>query len=237
MLIINEYLAGKQKAFKSHQFFRTLEKQDEFFKTMAFTPNLTFWVMTFQDILRLIPKQITKKELRRIATHHKMEDAGHDKWFLQDISYLRKGVDYNVEWLYSPENQNIRDFTYNIVAEAIKPSSDHLKVLLILLLESTGHVFFEHIANFAKRKGHDSDLKYFSSHHLEVELNHSVFEGKLEEELFSIELTAKERAEAVELIDRLYEGWNNLFTDLALSFDQRPVNQNVSYEGSEAIII
>jgi len=181
---------------------------------MEFAPRLTFWIMTFQDVLRLIPKQVKSKNLRRIATHHKIEDAGHDRWFLQDMSFLKKDQHYNISWLFSKENALVRDFSYSVIAEALKSSKDHLKVTLILILESAGHIFFDQMANYVKLKGYDSDLKYFSSYHLEVEYNHAIFEEQLMEELLRIELSESDRQEVTDLINRVYKGFHDVFDQL-----------------------
>ena len=142
MLIIQDHLKTNQTAFQNHSFFKDLKKQTKFLDAMAFAPKITFWVMAFQDILRLIPSRVQSKELRRIATHHKIEDAGHDKWFLEDISFLERDKSYDIPWLFSKENAFVRDFVYNIISEALTISHDHLKITLILILESTCHIFF-----------------------------------------------------------------------------------------------
>lgn len=211
MILVQQHLTGKQKAFKNHPFFQDLQKQNNFLEAMAFTPKLTFLVMIFQDVLKLLPPRIKTKELRRIATHHKIEDAGHDQWFLQDMTFLNQGKAYDIAWLFKQENERIRHLSYHILAEALTLSVDHLKILLILILESTGHAFFENMASFVKAKGYEAHLKYFSSYHLEVEHNHAIFEEKLNQALFSKELSSEERSQAITLIDQLYKGFNELF--------------------------
>ena len=222
MLKIQTYLTEKQQIFKQHPFFQKLEKQNSFHDGASFTPRLTFWVMAFQDVLRLIPPRVQSKELRRIATHHKIEDSGHDKWFLQDMSFLFKDKKYDIAWLFNKENEHVRDFVYKVISEVLTLSKDHLRIILILVLESTGHIFFEKISNFAKLKGYDEHLKYFSSYHLEVELNHAVFEDELEKKLFSVELSLPDRSEAIELIARVYDGFNAIFDQWQLSFKEEP---------------
>jgi hypothetical protein len=211
MQIVDNYLKTKQKNFQNHLFFQELKKQNSFLKTMEFAPRLTFWAMAFQDILRLLPPKVKSKELRRIATHHKIEDSGHDQWFLQDLAFLDRDKVYDIPWLFSKENSQVRDCVYQIISEAFTLNNDHSRILLILILESTGHIFFEEISNFAKRAGYDEHLKYFSSYHLEVEQSHAIFEADLEKALFSIELNKEERQEAYELIDRVYQQFIIMF--------------------------
>ncbi|MCE3231228.1 MAG: hypothetical protein K0R76_525 [Alphaproteobacteria bacterium] len=210
MLAVKDHIELKEKGFELHPFFARLNAQDDFSEGMAFVPRLMFWVMVFQDILNIIPPQVKSAHLRRIATHHKHEDAGHDKWFLEDIAYLEKKHILTIEWLFSPEHKITRDVAYRIISEAFH-GKDHQKIILILALESTGHIFFRNIAQFVKNKGHEANLKYLSSYHLDVEMNHAVFEEKLKEDLFSIVLSPEEREEAVAMVDRIYDAFNTLF--------------------------
>lgn len=214
MLAVQEYLSEKAEAFKGHPFFAKLKSQDNFSEGMSFVPRLMFWVMVFQDILNIIPKQVKSKELRRIATHHKIEDAGHDKWFIQDLAYLEKDKKRSIEWLFSPEHKITRDVSYKILSEAFH-GKDHQKIILILALESTGHIFFENVANFVQSKGEEGNLKYLSRYHLDVELSHAVFEDKLKESLDSMVLTPEERKDSIEMIDRVYDAFYTMFDYLA----------------------
>jgi len=236
MILVQDYLSEKQQDFKNHPFFKNLDKQNNFLDTMAFTPKLTFWVMVFQDVLKLIPPRIQAKELRRIATHHKMEDSGHDQWFLQDISFLHQDNNHDIAWLFGKDNELIRNFSYNIVSEALTLSMDYLRVILILILESTGHVFFENMAKFVQSKGYDSHLKYFSSFHLEVEHNHAIFEEILNKELFCKELSPEEYSQAIALIDRVYQGFNKLFSHLDAYFTQEHLDKSEGEYESENLV-
>lgn len=210
MLAVKEYLDKKQAIFAHHSFFSALKEQNNFSEGMAFVPRLMFWVMAFQDILNIIPPQVKSKELRRIANHHKMEDAGHNKWYLEDMAYLEKNHKNTIEWLFSADHKITREVAYRIMSEAFH-GKDHHKIVLILALESTGHIFFENISEYAKRNGQDNNLKYLSSYHLEVEKKHEIFEQKLEESLYKLVLSPEDRKEAIDMVDRVYDAFNTLF--------------------------
>lgn len=184
-----------------------------------------FWVMTFQDILHMIPSRVSSQTLRRIANHHKMEDRGHDKWFLEDLDYIYRNHKFDVAWIYSDENRNIREITYGILSEVFTPS-DPQKVALILVLESTGHIFFENVAQFVKNNGYSSKLKYFSHTHLEVEKNHAVFEEALNRHLFSIDLSSQERESVLAMVNRVYDGFHSMFDNLLISYENNRVNSD-----------
>src|SRR5690606_33487722 len=115
------------------------------------------------------------------ARHHRLEDAGHEKWFLHDKKYIGKlshepACNKNdVAWLYGKESQLTRDAAYSIMAEIYKADDEMLNIILLLTLESSGHVFFEKVVKQVKKTGQDKNLKYFSSSHLEVEMAHALF--------------------------------------------------------------
>lgn len=227
MLLVQKHISAQQQNLKNHPFFQTLTRENNFLDTMSVMPKLTFWVMTFQDVLRLTPLRIESKALRRIATHHKIEDAGHDQWFLQDIAFLTQKSN-DISWLFGKENELVRFFSYDILSEILTISSDYLRVILILTLESTGHIFFENIAKFVNSHGYESHLKYFSSYHLEVEHNHAIFEEQLNQEIFKIKLSSEDRSQAIDLVDRVYQGFNKVFDYLNTSLTEKylPEDQN-----------
>jgi predicted DNA-binding ArsR family transcriptional regulator len=220
MLEVRHHLAHKQEMFKSHLFFNKLHVQQDFSAGMAFVPILAFWVMVFQDILYMIPPQLKNVVLRRLANHHKHEDSGHDKWFLEDAAHLGITQIFNTQWLFSSNHRLTRILTYRIMVEVFK-GKDYQKVLLILALESTGHVFFENTARFVQKKGQEDNFKYFSNYHLLVEMNHAVFEEELENSLDIISLTDEERKESIAMIERVYDAFYALFDHLAQSLTSK----------------
>ena len=81
MRVVKNYVVGKQDNFRAHPFFARLERNDCPATIKPYASALTFWVMTFQDILRLNEAQVTDARLREVAAQHRAEDAGHDRWF------------------------------------------------------------------------------------------------------------------------------------------------------------
>ena len=154
-----------------------------------------------------------------------MEDSGHEKWFLHDKKYLNElatgGDKDNVEWLYSKELQITRDAAYKILSEVYNLDDEILNVVLLLTLESSGHVFFEKVANQVKKVGGDEVLKYFSSSHLEVEMAHALFEEEMEKKLFETKLPIETRRKALKLVDRCYEAFFSMFDGLITACNNR----------------
>lgn len=227
MKTIELYIESKQKEFVEHPFFNLLAKMDSLDEISAFVPELTFWAMTFQDILRINEERVSDPYLKKIARHHRLEDAGHEKWFLHDKQLIAEMTNRDasskdsVRWLYSNDCQLTRDAAYAIMSEIYKAEDERVNIALLLTLESSGHVFFDKIVNQVKKTGHDSDFKYFSSSHLEVELAHALFEEEMEKKLFALKLPTSVKREALKMVDRCYDAFNQMFDGLVIACETR----------------
>ncbi|KTD25737.1 Uncharacterised protein [Legionella lansingensis] len=227
MKTIQAYIDSKQQEFMNHPFFDTLAQLNSIEEISYFVPELTFWAMTFQDILRLNEERVTDPYLKKIARHHRLEDAGHDKWFLHDKKYLgnvssnKSCTKDDVAWLYSKESQITRDAAYAIVSEIYKMDNEILNIALLLTLESSGHVFFEKVVKQVKKTGEDKNLKYFSSSHLEVEMAHAIFEEEMERRLVEWPVPIDVRRKALKMIDRCYDAFSRMFDGLILACNKR----------------
>lgn len=227
MKAIQSYLETKEEEFKNHPFFDILQQLNSIEEIGYFVPELTFWAMTFQDILRINEERVTDPYLKKVARHHRMEDAGHDRWFMHDKKYMgevsndKSCNNDDITWLYSKEMRLARDAAYAILAEVYKSDDENLNIILLLTLESSGHVFFDKVVNQVKKTGEDKNLKYFSSSHLEVELAHALYEDAMENTLYSKELSVELRREAIQLIDRCYTAFSKLFDGLIIACTRR----------------
>ena len=212
MNTVRRYISEKQAEIGHHPFFARLEGQAAFESTMDFVAGMTFWVFVFQDVLRLNEARMVDPVLGRIARHHRSEDRGHDAWFLEDLAELDPSPrDYR--WLFGQHHAQTRDAAYALVSEVFRASDDHVRILLLLTLESAGHVFFERSAEFVSLHGADKSLRYFSSRHLEVEKDHSMFEAEMMKPL-DVELSPTVQAEALAMVDRCYAAFDLLFSGL-----------------------
>jgi hypothetical protein len=209
---VRRYLAEKQTEIAGHAFFARLERKQPFESTMDFAAGMTFWVFVFQDILRLNEARVEDPELKRIARHHRAEDRGHDAWFLDDLAALDPSPrDYR--WLFGRHHAQTRDAAYSLMSEVFRAHDDYLRIVLLLTLESAGHVFFERMAKYVALHDAGHALRYFSESHLTVEKQHSLFEADLMKPL-ERELPLSLRTEAFATIDRCYTAFNLLFSGL-----------------------
>lgn len=228
MKTVQDYIDSKQYEFKAHPFFEALEQLDSIEDISYFIPELTFWAMTFQDILRINEERVKDPYLKKIARHHRIEDSGHDIWFLNDKKYIGQlvgngstCVQDDIASLFAKDSQLIRDAAYRIVSEIYKTDDELVNVAMLLTLESSGHVFFEKVVQQVKKTGEDKNLKYFSSSHLEVELAHALFEEEMESKLFSMRLPIETRRAALKMVDNCYEAFNQMFDGLLIVLNKR----------------
>ncbi len=209
---VQEEIHQRAVVFERQPFFQRLELTETIEHARAFAPGLTFFVMAFQDMLRLNERNVTDPKLRAIAHHHRMEDMGHDSWFLHDMAAL--GTERDVRWLFGPEHETTRDTAYQLVAEAFRADDDHVRIVLPLVLEATGGVFFSRVPGYLERAGCTLPVKYFSRRHEQVERAHSMFEAELMGTLHAIELTPVQREAASALVDRAFAAMTRMVTDL-----------------------
>lgn len=214
MKTIQEHIAQKQAEFAKHPFFSYLENCASVEDFLQIAADLAFWVMVFQDVLRLNEERVKDPYFRKLARHHRIEDRGHEQWFLEDVASLRNKNRSTIRELFDKENTTTRDAAYAIVSEVFHIHDERLRVILLFTLESTGHIFFDRAAKFVDNNGYTERLKYFSNNHLEVEKAHAIFEEEMEKKFFSIVLSMEKRSEAKALVDRVYAAFTLMFDGL-----------------------
>lgn len=227
MKTIQAHIESKQYEFINHPFFAVLKNLNSLEEINYFVPELTFWAMTFQDILRMNEDRVKDPFLRKIARHHRLEDAGHEQWFMHDKQYMNKSDHeaiterHDIAWLYSKDSEMIRDAAYAVVSEIYRIDNEYLNIALLLTLESSGHIFFEEVVKQVEQTGEDENLLYFSSSHLEVEKAHAMFEEAMERKLYEKALDIETRRKALQMIDRCYEAFSHMFDGLVIACEQR----------------
>ena len=215
MKTIKDAITARQAAWAAHPFFTALAREERFDDGMRFAPLLAFWVLTFQDVLRINARAVKEPLMRRLARHHRAEDKGHERWFLADLETLgHEPIDAST--LFGKEHEATRDAAFAIMSEVFHATDDRVRVILLLTLESAGHVFFGRVTEFVERCGQASAMRYFGPAHLEIERGHEVFERDMEVALDAIVLDESTRRDALALVDRVYCAFERMFDVLAL---------------------
>lgn len=204
-------IARYGKTFAQHPFFTRLQDHLTVTDLQTLARSLTFFILAFQDMLRLTAEQMQDPGLRQIAMQHRREDAGHDQWFLQDLSTL--GITTDVVWLFSDDHRVTRDTAWRILAEICHAASDVTRLTINMVLEEAFQVFISHDALF-ECAGLARPLAYFSRQHREVELHHHMHEDAAQAQLHAFVLTAPQRAQALLAMERTYAAITSMFDDI-----------------------
>jgi hypothetical protein len=210
---VREHIGSRQARFGDIKFFEELERYESTDGALAFVRGLTFFVMAFQDILRLNESRVRDHELQMIARHHRLEDKGHDLWFLHDLKQV-EGQLPDVGEIFSSAHAVTRDTAYALVGEVFRATDDRANIALLLVLESTGHVFFNRVVEFMERLGYPRKMYYFARGHLDIELGHQLFEERMDAIIDAIELNDAERAAVIEAVDNSFDAMTRMFESL-----------------------
>ncbi|MDJ0571594.1 MAG: hypothetical protein QNJ53_21465 [Pleurocapsa sp. MO_192.B19] len=171
----------------------------------AIAPHTHFFVLAFQDMLRLTHRLICDAVLKEVALSFVQEDAGHEQWYLFDVEQL--GCVRDVRWLFSPTHQPVRDFVYQLMSELLRASDDRVRIIFPLILEATGTVFFKHLVGLVQRSGYDQTLRYFATSHQEIEVNHTIYNDAEQAALNNIEFDENTYQQAIGLVHRCFDSF------------------------------
>lgn len=208
------HMAVKQTIFEEHPFFRYLEAKPSTEWLLDFIPRMAFWVMTFQDVLRLIVQRVTHPTMLSIARHIQRGDLGHDNWFLTDMDRL--GLPrVTLNDLYDQEQSAVRQASYSILTEVLRAKDDRLLIVLLLALESASYVFFGSMTNYLENSQFPIQLRYFGRTHLDAEMQHGIVEAEMDNQVESaLEVEPDVHTDAIALIDRIFDAFTQLFGSL-----------------------
>lgn len=181
----------------------------------VFARGLTFFVMAFQDMLRACADLVTDPVLKKVATRHRLEDMGHDAWFLHDLELLGRVPD--LQWAFGPEQEVVRDISYSIMSEIYRAKDDRVIIAILLSLEGSGMVFFSRVTRYLARMGTTDNFRFFGPSHLEVEESHNFEETGASSMMDELGLPFHVRSEAVSAIRRVFAG----ITRLAASLEEQ----------------
>jgi hypothetical protein len=202
-----------QTELSNHALFELIESTQSTEPLARMARALSWWPMVFQDMLRINFERVAGSEYARAAKCHRDEDAGHEKWFLEDLRAFDVEAP-GLEELFSPSFQPIRDACYALLTEVHVAPSATQRLALLLTLESTGHIFFEKIALATHRVCPELPLRYFAHFHLGVVKDHDLFAKANDEEIEQVDLSDVERARCNEMLTRVYQAFGGMFSYL-----------------------
>jgi len=226
---VKDAIAECQKVVTQTPFLRRLEGGPATRSSASLLcRQLTFWVMTFQDVLRINTAKVVDPEMRRVAQEHLREDRGHERWFWHDADRL--GALQPSSWVFGVEHEPTRDTSFEVMSEVYRAESDVERIALVLALEGTGHVFFPRVISFLGRAGVSAGLEYFADSHFEVERQHDVFVGRSHDRVDTLAASASEETRAVAVVERVFRAFTRFSASLEekLADAARRVDERVS---------
>jgi DMATS type aromatic prenyltransferase len=217
-LDIRTEIARWRAGLAEHEFLRRLRASSSLDIVRAIAPRVGFFVLSFQDVQRLVHEYTADPELAEIARVHRLEDQGHDLWYLEDLERLGTRVD--VPLLFSAEHERMRGLTYRTIADVIHARDDRTRLALVLALESAGQLFFGGVIELLARLGNPDALRYFGRPHAEAEGSHEVFGTEGAQALERIVVPASVLPEVLAVIGRVFETIRRLGDDLVGYLDR-----------------
>ncbi len=205
-------IAARQRQFAELPFSKRLLEKGTIEDVAAFAPGLTFFVLAFQDVLRLNESRVVDPAIRAFVRKHRFEERGHEVWFLHDVSQLH--IERDIRWIFSSHHEATRDASYAIVSEVLAAHDDRVRLTLLLVLEATSEVFASRIGDYLAQANYEGPLYYFSRTHHDREMSHGIFDEGVEQALLSADLPESVLTEALGLVERVFDAITEVFADL-----------------------
>ncbi len=227
----------KQKVFAQAPFFDYLrDTKISPNDRMAFAPCFAFFVMSFGELNRHVLRvEPTVDPIQALVNQHTYEDEDHWIWFLEDLNRL--GYDEPIKFteslrfLWSDETRIQREVVRWLFQAGALAKPLH-RFILIEAIESTADIFLGATqALAAERQLLDgSDCRYFGDLHTSIDANHTMFTDESESILDNLEITIEEREEALRIIDKTFEMFTLIMSDLLAHIKvPKTVNGNFTY--------
>jgi Iron-containing redox enzyme len=216
MLDVERSIDEHKLAFVSHGFLTALERPATLDQFKRFAPRVAFFVLCFQDVLRLVHSCSTDQSIKTMAKVHALEDSGHDRWYLNDLQRL--GVQVSVPWLFSEEHRLTRDVAYRQISTVLRARYDQTRLAVALSLEAIGSECFGRAIALLEAIGASTELEYFARKHQAIEQGHQVFESEAQSQLAAIGVPEEAVSEVRQAVTSTFEGMAELLTDLETAF-------------------
>lgn len=217
--------------FARLEYFRVLEGPPQRSDVDVMARGLSFFVLSFQDMLRINVQRVTDPALARIVVAQREGDLGHDNWFLSDLRRL--GLEPNVRWLFGKAHERTRDTSYEVLSELYSAQDDASRVVVGLVLEATGAEYFSRAHSFFAGLGLAEGLRFFGTEHWEAEQGHDPLGSGLREQLSAITLSDADRQRAIQTAARVFLAISRMCEDLtARMLEARAVGERQLAEAS-----
>jgi hypothetical protein len=175
---------------------------------------LAWWPFVFQDVLRLTTERTRGSGFEHFVDYHRDENCGHERWFLDDLRTLGVGLP-SLQESFGEEFEGLRDACYSLLSQAQCCESGAQHVAFLLMLQATGHVFFEELSAAMAPVCLELPLHYFVRSHSSVGKDYSLFGESIDSDLDQIVLSSAERAKCEEIVQRVHQVFVDIFSHVA----------------------
>lgn len=199
---VSELIEERKEVLARHPMLKLWESQATYEDVCALVPRGAFFILCFQDVLRLCCQGVADAAIAELLEMHRRGDQGHDRWYLSDLKKMGTTVD--VEFLFSRQLQHLRDVAYGQLADVLRSKDDRSRLALVLALEAAGDLFFSRVIPRLELLGKSDGLVFFSRQHEQAEADHSVFNEDGQSKLRGITVARTLLPELSAVIDRTF---------------------------------
>jgi hypothetical protein len=219
-----EHLEARRTELSGHPLLRQFEANPPLEQVAPFVPLMSFFVLAFQDLMRMTGERASDPRLRDLLRRHCEEEVGHERWFFADLVRLG-GAPPDLAALFGPAHAPTREATYALAAEVLGARDDVERLCLIFALEAASDVGFAAFKSYFTNAGVVGDLVYFAGIHREIEEAHSLFDDKINAIVLGIVLDPEGRARARGAIDRIFAAVRLMVDGLATAIARGPAGR------------
>jgi hypothetical protein len=212
MKSVLKHIAQQKQAFSQLPFFDYLrDERIDPRQRLAFAPCAAPFIMSFGELNKNVFRDESSDDrLQAIINKHTYEDDCHWVWFLEDLEKLglNRGLSFRdaLTALWNEETVCAQQVAHELYRYTHQCSPAQ-KLVVIEVVESTANVLLTASAKIIQSleaKTHQK-YRYFGSGHLDVDAAHTYCSDNVIQLIEEIELTDEDRAEKIEIIDRMFE--------------------------------
>ena len=230
-----ELIEQKKQEFAKLPFFEYLrdEKIDPR-QRLVWAPCITPLVMAAKDLnLSVFREKQANEPIQKLINFHTHEDGRHWKWFLSDLEKLELDPSLRftdtLRFLWGEETQKARLLAYSLVAGTFTADVT-VRLVAIEAIEATANVAFSAFAEVGEELQKITNKRhiYFSKPHLDVENGHIYADiENVEIILQDIQLTDKQNAQALDLVDKVFEAFTQMINHLMIYAQNNSIKKNL----------
>jgi hypothetical protein len=210
-----QYIADQRAVLAGHVFLVKLGAGLPLDSVVPFIPAVSFFVLAFQDIMRMTGERASDPRLRDLLRRHCEEEVGHERWFFHDVRRL-SGALPDLVTVFGKEHAPTRHATYALTSQVLEAENDIERLCLIFALEAAAEVCFGRAQAYFEQAGVAHDLVYFAGAHREAEQAHSAFDEEMQAIVAGITLDDVAYAGACRAVDRTFHAMRALLNGLAV---------------------